>query len=116
MSADAAAKLSGIDFESSYLLNVIYDDESLTLEMDWRLEPGHPRYEESGEEGCYRQGFIRFADIADLRLAKARGGDGGEATDYSVIDSVSFQGDQVSIACGWGKIDVSASSVRVAVD
>lgn len=116
MGTDAAAKLAGIDFANSYLLNVIYDDESLTLEMDWRLEPGHPRYAEPDADGCYRQGFIRFADIDDLRLAKARGKDGGEVTDYSVIDSVSFDGERVVIASGWGEIEVTARAIRVAVD
>lgn len=116
MGADAAGKLAGIDFASSYLLNVIYDDESLTLEMDWRLQPEHPRHEESGEDGCYRQGFIRFADIVDLRLAKARGNDGGEVTDYSVIESASFEGDRVVVSSGWGQIEVRAGAIRVAVD
>lgn len=116
MSEGAAGKLAGIDFENSYLMNVIYDDESLTLEMDWRLKPGHARYSESGEDGCYRQGFIRFADILDLRLARARGKDGGKVEDYSEIYSVRFDGNRVAIACGWGEIEVTARAIRVAVD
>jgi len=116
MTEGAAGKLAGIDFEHSYLMNVIYDDESLTLEMDWRLEPGHPRYAEAGEGGCYRQGFIRFADIVDLRLARARGKDGGKVEDYSEIYSVRLDSDRFAIACGWGEIEVTARAIRVAVD
>ena len=110
-------RLAGIDFARSYLLNVIYDDRSLTLEMDWRLDHGHPKYSESGEDGdCFRQGFIRFGDIVDLRLDKARAPDGGPVTDYSKINSVRFDGDHFAISCGWGEIEVTARAVRVAVD
>ena len=111
-------KLAGIDFDNSYLLNVIYDDESLTLEMDYALSPDHPRYSapEAGAEGCFRQGFLRFGDIVDLRLAKGKGRDGGETDDYSTINSARFEGDHVAISSGWGEIEVTARSVRVAVD
>lgn len=108
-------KLKGIDFPNSYLMNVIYDDESLTLEMDYALEPGHPKYEppKDGETGCYRQGFIRFADITDLRLAKAKPESG---TDLSTITAAEYKGDHVAISSGWGEVEVTARSIRVAVD
>jgi hypothetical protein len=110
-------RFKGIDFERSYLLGVIYDDESLTLEMDFRLTETHPEYTTpaEGEEGCFRGGFIRFADIEDLQIDKAKADD-GEAADYSVIYSVSGDGKEFEFSCGWGEIKVAAGSVRVAFD
>ncbi len=108
-------KLKGIDFPNSYLMNVIYDDESLTLEFDYALEPEHPKYSapNAGDTGCFRPGFIRFADITDLRLAKSAAGESG---DLSRIRSAECKGDHVALSSGWGEVEVSARSIRVAVD
>jgi len=116
MSAITDPRFKGIDFERSYVLGVIYDDESLTLEMDFNLTEIHPEHtpSEPGEEGCYRNGFIRFADIDDLHIAKAKPTDGD--SDYSTIYSVSGDGRNFEISCGWGEIKVTAASVRVAFD
>ena len=116
MSAITDPRFKGIDFERSYVLGVIYDDESLTLEMDFNLTEIHPEHTppEPGEEGCYRNGFIRFADIDDLHIAKAKATDG--ESDYSTIYSVSGDGRNFEISCGWGEIKVTAGSVRVAFD
>jgi len=118
MGAVTDPRFKGIDFEHSYLLGVIYDDESLTLEMDFRLSEVHPEYSapQDGDEGCYRGGFIRFADIEDLQIDKARAADGGKPSDYSVIYSVSGDGKNFEFSCGWGEIKVAARSVRVAFD
>ena len=117
MSKVSDPRFKGIDFEGSYLLGVIYDVESLTLEMDFRLTELHPEYvaPQDGEEGCFRGGFIRFADIDDLQIDKARAGE-GEPADYSVIHSVSGDGTNFEFSCGWGEIKVAARSVRVAFD
>lgn len=117
MSQISDPRFQSIDFKSSYLLGVIYDDESLTLEMDFNLTHGHPRYAvpQEGEEGCYRGGYIRFADIEDLQIDKARPAEGEEA-DYSVIYTVAGDGNKFEFSCGWGEIKVAAGSIRVAVD
>jgi hypothetical protein len=106
-------KLRGIDFPGSYLMNVIYDDESLTLEMDFALLPEHPKYvaPQTDAEGCYREGYVRFADIGDLRLNKAK-----TAGDLSTISAFEFKGEHVSISSGWGEVEVTAKSIRVVVD
>ncbi|WP_338446004.1 hypothetical protein V5F89_12730 [Pelagerythrobacter marensis] len=110
-------KTAGIDLAASYILGVIYDDESLTLEMDFRLLESHPRYEppDDGAEGCYRKGFIRFADLDDLRLRKAKPEDGREL-DYSDIYSATIDGDYANIASGWGEIELTAQSIQIALD
>jgi hypothetical protein len=110
-------RFDGIDFEQSYLLGVIYDDESLTLEMDFKLTDRHPAYAapQSGEEGCYREGFVRFADIEDLQIAKAPVPE-GETPDYSVVYSGEGDAERFAFSTGWGEIKVTAKSVRVALD
>ena len=110
-------RFNGIDFENSYLLGVIYDDESLTLELDFNLTEEHPSYTapEGGEDACYRSGYVRFADIEDLQIDKAKPAE-GEEQDYSVIYSVADDGNKFEISCGWGEITVAAKSIRVALD
>ena len=84
---------------------------------DFRLTEQHARYAAPapGEEGCYRGGYIRFADIDDLQIDKAKPVEGAEE-DYSVIYSVVGDGHKFEFSCGWGEIKVAAGSVRVALD
>jgi hypothetical protein len=111
-------RFDGLDFERSFLLGVIYDDESLTLEMDFNLTEQHPRYiaPQEGESGCYRGGYIRFAGIDDLQIGKAPASGGELPADYSVVHSVSGDGERFLISTGWGDVKVSARSVRIALD
>ena len=115
--SDVADRFSGLDLENSYLLNVIYDDRSLTLEMDFRLNPRHPAYEEpaADAEGCFRNGFIRFAQIDDLQLDKAKNAGEGEQ-DFSEIFEVTRLGGMFEMSCGWGVIKVTARSIQVGLD
>lgn len=111
-------RFEGLDFRRSFLLGVIYDDESLTLEMDFNLTEQHPRYSEpeGDESGCYRAGYVRFGDIQDLQIDKAPTPEGGQPDDYSVIHSVSGGGERFSILTGWGNVKVTARSIRIALD
>ena len=117
MSRITDPRFEGIDFESSYLTGVIYDDESLSLEMDFRLNEAHPRYTAPppDEEGCYRGGYIRFGDIDDLQIDKAKPVE-GQVEDYSIIYSASGDGQRFEFSTGWGEIKVAAGSVRIALD
>ena len=117
MSRITDPRFEGIDFETSYLTGVIYDDESVTLEMDFHLNERHPRYAPPppGDEGCYRGGYVRFADIDDLQIDKAKTIE-GEDEDYSVIYSVAGDGQRFEFSCGWGEIKLAAGSVRIALD
>lgn len=110
-------RFAGIDFERSYLLGVIYDDESLTLEMDFRLAEQHPSYNvpAPGAEGCYKSGYVRFAEIDDLQIDKAPVQD-GETIDYSIVHSVAGGGERFEFSTGWGDIKLSAGSIRIAFD
>jgi len=117
MSEGGDPKLAGIDLSTSYVLGVIYDDESLTLEMDFRLLETHPQYQPPGDasDGCYGKGFIRFADLDDLRLRKAEPDEGREVN-YSDIYSATIEGDYANISSGWGEIELTARSIRIALD
>lgn len=116
MSGDAHPKLVGMDLDKSYILGVIYDDESLTLEMDFKLTDQHPRFEPTQDaEGCYRKGFIRFAQFDDLRLRKTKVED-GEEVDLSDIYSATIEGDYANISSGWGEIELTAQSIQIALD
>ena len=117
MSRITDPRFDGIDFDRSYLTGVIYDDESLTLEMDFNLTEQHPKHAPPApdEEGCYRGGYIRFAEIDDLQIDKAKPVE-GEAEDYSIVYSVTGDGQRFEFSTGWGEIKVSAGSVRVALD
>ena len=114
MSSISDPRFKGIDFENSYLTGVIYDDESLTLEMDFSLTELHPDYAapQDGEDGCYRGGYIRFADIDELEIDKAP----GVVEDYSIVYSVAGDGQRFEFSSGWGQIKVTAKSVRIAFD
>ena len=116
MAGEIHPRLAGIDLDKSYIMGVIYDDESLALEMDFHLLNTHPRFEQpQNDEGCYRKGFIRFADFEDLRLRKAKAEDGREV-DYSDIYSATIEGDYAFISSGWGEIELTAKSIQIAVD
>jgi hypothetical protein len=115
VTADGHPNLEGIDLPASYILGVIYDDESLTLEMDFRLLENHPRYAPPEGGACYRNGFIRFADMDDLRLRKAEV-DGGPPPNLSEIYSATIDPDYACIVSGWGEIELTARSIRISVD
>lgn len=117
MSSVSDPRFQGIDFEHSYLLGVIYDDESLTLEMEFNLTERHPAYQapQPGEERCFRGGYVRFASIEDLQIDRAPVPE-GEAVDYSTVFSVAGDGERFEFSTGWGEIKVSAKSVRIALD
>ena len=110
-------KIAGIDLDKSYILGVIYDDESLTLEMDFCLQPGHAKYRvpAEGEDGCYNKGFIRFSDMDDLRLRKTKVPE-GEQVDFSIITTATIDADYAFIDSGWGEIELTARSIQVAFD
>ena len=110
-------KLGNIDFERSYITSVIYDDESLTLEMDFLLQEAHPKYAAPQQEGeaCFKPGFIRLSALEDLRLAKAKP-EAGKEVDYSDIYEATIDGNYVHIHGGWGEIELTAQSIQVAFD
>ncbi|NNC59625.1 MAG: hypothetical protein HKO05_06495 [Erythrobacter sp.] len=115
--ADIHPKLTHVDLDRSFILGVIYDDKSLTLEMEFRLESGHPDFAEpeEGEDGCFKQGFVRFSDLEDLRLRKTKVEEGKEQ-DFSEIFSATIAEDYAHVDSGWGEIELTAGSIRVAFD
>lgn len=116
MSSETHPKLMNVDLDTSYILGVIYDDVSLTLEMDFHILEGHPRYEPTdAEEGCYRKGFMRFGEMEDLRLNKATASESDDV-DLSVIESATVDGNYFYMMSGWGEIELTAASIQIVID
>jgi hypothetical protein len=113
MGKSVASRFDHIAMERSKLLGVVVDDDQLTLELDFCLEPSHPDYEDpgEGEEGCFHPGMIRFGGITKLSLERA------EQTDTSqrrfAIQSFTVDGTRCDMVCDWGTIHLQARSIRV---
>lgn len=112
MGKSVASRFDNIDVERSMLLGVVVDDDQLTLEMDFCLEPGHPDYEAPGNdaERCFHPGMIRFGGITTLNLERAHGGAGQRR--YA-IESFAIDGTKFDMRCDWGAIHLQARSIRV---
>ncbi|APE28593.1 hypothetical protein [Aurantiacibacter gangjinensis] len=116
MSGSTHPKLANVDMPKSYILGVIYDDVSLTLEMDFHVTEGHPRYVATDDpEGCYVKGIITFKDMDDLRLKKAKVAE-GEERNLSIIETAEIDGDYCYILSGWGEIELTAKTIQVLFD
>ena len=116
MGKSIASRFADISVERSMLLGVVVDDDQLTLEMDFCLEPGHPAFERpgDGEDCCFHPGTIRFGGISTLNLARADVPAGPQRR-YA-IQSFAIDGTKFAIACDWGTIHLQARSIRVSTD
>lgn len=115
MGKSIASRFDNIDIEKSRLLGVIIDDDELTLEMDFCLDPAHPEYEDPGEgEGCcFHPGMVRFAGIGKLQLDRsAVAGIEGMQRRFA-IQSFKIEGTRFDMECDWGAIHLQARSIRV---
>lgn len=112
MGKSVASRFDNIAVEQSMLLGVVVDDDQLTLEMDFCLEPDHPDYEApgEGEDCCFHPGMIRFGGITTLNLERAQGEAGQRRF---AIQSFSIEGTKFDMECDWGAIHLQARSIRV---
>lgn len=112
MGKSIASRFDNIALDRSKLLSVVVDDDQLTLEMDFCLEPGHPDYEASGAgEECFHPGMVRFSGISKLSLDRAEQA-GGPQRRYA-IQSFAVDGTRCDMVCDWGVIHLQARSIRV---
>lgn len=113
MGKSVASRFDNIAVEQSMLLGVVVDDDQLTLEMDFCLEPGHAVYEApgEGEACCFHPGTIRFGGITTLNLTRA--GPSGPGQRRFAIQSFAIDGTRFDLACDWGTIQLQARSIRV---
>ena len=112
MGKSVASRFDNIAVERSMLLGVIVDDDELTLELDFCLEPGHPDYETpgEGEECCFHPGMIRFGGITTLNLERAQAEAGQRRF---AIKEFTIEGTKFAMDCDWGAIHLQARSIRV---
>ncbi|QYJ05906.1 hypothetical protein [Qipengyuania flava] len=113
MGKSVASRFENIAIDSSVLRAVIINDDELTLEMDFCLEPSHPDYEEpgAGEDACFHPGLLKFAGITRLSLERAEGA-ASDARRFA-IHSFTIEGAKFDMACEWGDIHLQARSIRV---
>lgn len=113
MGKSIASRFKNIDIASSVLLGVVINDDELTLEMDFCLEPGHLEFEEpgEGEAYCFHPGMLRFAGISRLTLERAI--DGAGTGRRFAIQSFNIEGTKFDMDCEWGAIHLQARSIRV---
>ncbi len=112
MGKSVASRFDHIAVERSKLLGVVVDDDQLTLELDFCLEPGHPAYEAPGAgEDCFHPGMIRFSGITKLNLERAEQADSGQRR--FAIQSFAVDGTRCDLVCDWGAIHLQARSIRV---
>ena len=113
MGKSIASRFENIDIAKSVLLGVIINDDELTLEMDFCLDPAHPDYETpgTGEENCYHPGMLKFAGISKLSLDRPEGGVDGKKR--FAISEFSIEGSRFDMSSEWGDIHLQARSIRV---
>ena len=113
MGKSVASRFDNIAVERSMLLGVVVDDDQLTLEMDFCLEPGHASYEApgEGEDCCFHPGMLRFGGISKLALERADQAEAGQRR--FAIQSFAIHGTRFDVACDWGTIHLQARSIRV---
>lgn len=115
MGKSVASRFDNIAVEESKLLGVVVNDDELTLEMDFCLQPGHPDYEAPGGEGegCFHPGMIRFSGITTLNIERAQAEAGQRRF---AIHQFTIEGTKFAMACDWGAIRLQARSIRVVTE
>lgn len=116
MGKDIASRFEHVVIEDSVLLGVVINDDALTLQMDFCLEPGHPDYEDpgEGEACCFHPGMLKFAGITKLSLDRSDSAS-GKGKRFA-IQSFHVEGTRVEMACDWGTIHLQARSIRVVTE
>ena len=114
MGKSIASRFDHIDITRSSLRAVIINDDELTLEMDFCLDPEHPDYEQpgAGDDCCFHPGMLKFAGISKLGLER-RELDGQGRQRRFAIQSFNIEGTRFDMACDWGDIHLQARSIRV---
>src|SRR6478672_189734 len=110
MGRSVASRFDNLAVERSMLLGVIVNDDELTLEMDFCLDPGHPDFEApgAGEDCCFHPGMIRFGGITTLNLERAQAESGQRRF---AIQSFAIEGTKFAMVCDWGAINLQARSI-----
>ena len=114
MGKSIASRFENIDIEKSVLLGVIINDDELTLEMDFCLEPEHEDYEAplEGEDCCWHPGLLKFAGISKLQLDRRDAATDSKQRRFA-IETFNIEGTKFDMACEWGDIHLQARSIRV---
>ena len=82
--------LAGIDVAESFVLSWSTEGESLLIDADLLLTPGHPAYEEPrpSEKHCYRPAYVEFPWCTGIRT--------GDRDTPAAVAVASLQGGKIS--------------------
>ncbi|MBX7540348.1 hypothetical protein [Qipengyuania sphaerica] len=114
MGKSIASRFDNVDIAKSTLRAVIINDDELTLEMDFCLEPGHDDYETplEGEDCCWHPGMLKFAGISTLQLDRREAASDKMQRRFA-IEKFNIEGTKFDMECEWGDIHLAARSIRV---
>lgn len=110
--------LREIVLEDSYVLGICATPGCLRIEGEFVLTPEHPLYAppSADENACYARGHITFAGVRRL-VWENQGAppavDANGELDYGHIDHLRRDSDMFELEGDWGRICVSAPSVRL---
>jgi hypothetical protein len=115
------AGLEAIVLEESYVLGVCAGPGTVALRVDFVLTAQHPDYAPPlpDETECFRRGRILFEGVRRLQWEGQGAPPATDATgeaDYGHVDSFEWDEDTYRLGGDFGKLTVSASTVRVAID
>jgi hypothetical protein len=114
-------QLSAFVLEESYVLDIEAHPTRVRIMLDLVLTPDHPDYADPapGEQYCFRRGHIEFTGVRRL-LWTAQGAppahDANGDLDYGNIDSFISTDVGYELEGSWGRMELQADDVQVAVE
>ncbi|MEE2521984.1 hypothetical protein V1639_07690 [Pseudarthrobacter sp. J75] len=99
--------------EDSWVVGLQATPSLFVVEVDLVLRETHPQYAPpaSGEQYCYRPGWIRFVAVSTLRWfdqGQPPAVDRTGESDFGGIDTFTFLKDVYSIVGSFGRIEIQA--------
>jgi len=113
--------LEHVLLEESYVLAVAATPGVVSFVLEVVLTPEHTEYvaPELGTYLCYRDGFLEFVGVTELKWT-GQGSppaiDASGEQDYGHIEALTWDGGQYELEGDWGAISVAAADVRLILE
>jgi hypothetical protein len=112
--------LEHVYLEDSYVLDVRTSPASVEFSLLVVLREQHPLYSPPlpGEQYCYRNGVLRFANIRRvewIEKSMAPSTDATGAVDYGNIDEFYEIDEHYYLSGDWGRLEVEASALSLEI-
>ena len=110
--------LAEVYLEDSWVLGVAAEPGVIRFDIDFVLTERHPSYgpPKPDEQYCYRRGSLVFEGVTDVNWTEQGAPPARDSTgeiDYGNIDAMTFENDGYELRGLWGKMTLSATTVRV---